>query len=265
MVEQIDSDEWMTAKRMAKLLVCDRNWVMRRISLKKYATVERVKIGRSLTYYEPQCFADMARQRTRFMNIPPVGTYLTLNQVAEEMGCNWLTVKNTFEGLGIKPSYRRDQQNRLIPCYAPKAVSRLKSHITKVRPMWAADYLTAHALAALSGYSRATVVRRLDRLNIAPELRHSAQDGRSYHMYPPVAIVKLGVRPIYPPGANWLTMTALCRMTGLPDYQVRVWLERTTPRWEWRFDDASVPRRHYPPAIVQRISADYADRLQIVS
>ncbi len=199
--------------------------------------------GQLRKHFSPQ---EIAQVKAALDSYPLQGNFLTLVELAREVGKSTCWCERNLKPLGVKTE-ERWTDNGFKTCYPPSTVTSLKELSTSVPE--SGDWLTADEISVAIGVSPRWVQPRLP-AELA-EKRLSKKKGVFTH-YPPetIQMLKSELESI-PAAGDWKTISGMATELGVAHNWVTARLGSYQDHCQVRRADDNRMFNHYPPHVLE--------------
>jgi hypothetical protein len=242
--QQPPAGEWLTLTGIAKQLDKTAQWVSERIN-RELAEDRRTANNRVKPHYPP---SELERLRALITAEVPAGDWLTLDKLAQALGCtrDWVEARVHAD----QAEERIAANGRQLPHYPPSVLEHLRALLETQAPP-AGDWLTIHAIAE--------AIDRLYRwveFRINPELAEDrlTNHGSTLPHYPPSELERLrALTAAEIPAGDWLTVSTIAEDLNHAPSWVQARINHDLA--EERLGQNGHPNPHYPPSELERLRA----------
>jgi hypothetical protein len=241
--DQPPTTDWHESEDFAVWMECTNKTVLK---LVKKLGIEPRADGR----YPPLTYELIEQEReweSFYNNLPPKITVGIMNNY---LGWHKNTIKRHAAELGYQPTLGK----RLYP---KRVLMELRNSNLSVP--YDEGWLTIHGLQKKVGAAHYEwVVDRLASSPFMPEKRRLTSSGAVYDCYHPDSLLylKKHLADVPPAGGDLYTIGRISRELGRSYYWATKHAQPYQHVAEWRLDDMSVPRRHYPRRVLDALSVE---------
>ena len=124
--------DWLTATAIASRINRSENWIKKR--LEAYVDLAEMRLDDAAVqrlHYPPQIIQILSEESSRLHSLPERGDYLSLKQIARQLGHAAAWAAQQVDELGIQPELRTDKLGRTSSYYPPSTIDQLAQHEAK--------------------------------------------------------------------------------------------------------------------------------------
>ncbi len=179
--EHPHAGDWVTAHRMADILLVSKHWVKRELAKGPFMTEMRLPdMGAATLHYPPEVLETL---RTRLEKLVPAGDWLTESGIADAIGKNIEWVQARIDPYVDSGEMRISRAGKPTLHFSPAVAESLHQISLEVKP--AGDWMTVYGMAAALGRTSKWVSARITPYLHLAEPRLTKHNNREKPHYPP--------------------------------------------------------------------------------